>query len=155
MSSTQFWKDSDEAPLPQGLANILAEVTEIDQKLSEIEVELKRMKARRTRLEEIAVEEMTAGGLDGVKVSGRSWRVEDSHHLSVAMDRRDEVLEAARGMGLDVDVLTQVNTARLKALLKEKATEAGKESGRPLSSGTPLEGVVSEYVVSRLRHRAS
>ena len=109
------------------------------------------MKARRTRLEEIAVEEMIAGGLDGVKVSGRSWRVEDSHHLSVAMDRRDEVLEAARDMGLDVDVLTQVNTARLKAMLKEKATEAGKA----LSSGTPLEGVVSEFVVSRLRHRAS
>lgn len=153
----EFWKDSDETeqPLPQGLANILAEISEIDKHKDAVEADLKRMKARRTRLEELAVEEMVSAGLDGVKAAGRSWRVESDHHLSVPMDRRDAVLEAARAMGLDMDVLTQVNTARLKSMLREAATEAGRDTSRPFSADTPLDGLVGEFVQQKLRHRSA
>lgn len=156
MSSPEFWKDSeiDEPPMPTGLAATLEEVTALDKRRDELKLELKRIEARRSRLEDLAVEELTASGIDGVKVAGRSWRVEMDHHLSVPMDRRDAVLEAARGMGLDTDVLTQVNTARLKSVLREAATEAGKDTRRPFSEGTALEGLVSEFTQSKLRHRS-
>lgn len=157
MSSTQFWTDTEdnEPPLPQGLANILTEVADLDKQTDRLKAELKRIVARRSRLEEMAVEEMASSGLDGVKAAGRSWRVEIDHHLSVPMDRRDDALEACRQMGLDTDVLTQVNTARLKALLKEAASEAGRDTRRPFAEGTALDGIVGEYVVSKLRHRTS
>lgn len=156
MSSTQFLTDSEgDDQTPGGLSNILTEISELDGRMDSVEAELKRMKARRTRLADLAVEEMTSGGLDGVKVAGRSWRVEVDHHLSVPMDRRDAVLEAARDMGLDIDALTQVSTARLKTMLKETATEAGRDARRPFSEGTPLDGLVGEYVGYKLRHRTN
>lgn len=152
----EFWKDSEsDKPLPQGLANILEEISDLDKRKERVDAEAKRIAARRTRLEELAVEEMTSGGLDGVKVAGRSWRVETTHHLSVPMERRDAVMEAARGMGLNTDVLTQVNTARLKALLSEAAKDAGMDARRPFTENTPLDGLVGEFVAFKLRHRSS
>ena len=151
----EFWKDSEnEKPLPQGLANVLEEISELDKRKEQVDAEAKRITARRTRLEELAVEEMTSGGLEGVKVAGRSWRVEPTHHLSVPMDRRDAVMKAAESMGLDTAVLTQVNTARLKALLAEAAKEAGTDARRPFTEGTALDGLVGEFVQQKLRHRS-
>ena len=75
------------------------------------------------------------------RVAGRTWRIETDHHLSVSFDKRDEVLAACQELGLDTNVLTTVNTAKLKAMLKEAAQEAGKDSSLPFSQGTALEGI--------------
>ena len=63
-------------------------------------------------------------------------------------------MEAARSAGL-LDAVTQVNTARLKSLLTERAKEAGKDARQPYSDGTEFEGLVGEYVQPVLRHVTS
>jgi hypothetical protein len=60
-------------------------------------------------------------------------------------------MEAARSAGL-LEAVTQVNTARLKALLTERAKEAGTEPSLPYSAGTEFEGIVGEFVSPKLRH---
>jgi hypothetical protein len=102
-------------------------------------------------LEKIAIEEMQGQRLDGVRVAGRSWRVEWEHSCSVTEGTKEAVMEAARKAGC-LDQLTSVNTARLKAVLKEQAKEAGTDASQPWSAGTPFEGLVGEYVAPRLRH---
>lgn len=154
----EFWTESEaeqEAPLPQGLAATLEEITGLDKKLEALGVEVKKTKARRDRLEDLAVEEFKATRMQGVRVAGRAWRIETDHHLSVSFDKRDEVLAACQELGLDTNVLTTVNTAKLKAMLKEAAVEAGKDSSLPFSKGTALEGICGEFTRIRLRHRSS
>tara|TARA_R100000278_G_scaffold92349_1_gene70367 strand:- start:1220 stop:1687 length:468 start_codon:yes stop_codon:yes gene_type:complete len=154
----EFWTESEaeqDVPLPQGLAATLEEITDLDKRLDELGVEIKRIKARRSRLEDLAVEEFKATRMEGVKVAGRTWRIETDHHLSVSFDKRDEVLAACQELGLDTNVLTTVNTAKLKAMLKEAAQEAGKDSSLPFSQGTALEGICGEFTRIRLRHRSS
>ena len=89
--------------------------------------------------------------LDGVRVAGRSWRVEYDHFCSVSEARKQAVMEAAKAAGLE-GTLTTVNTARLKAVLKEMGRAAGKEAGALFSEGTVFEGLVGEHVAPRLRH---
>jgi len=60
-------------------------------------------------------------------------------------------MEAARRAGL-LDAVTSVNTARLKALLTERAKEAGMDASQPYSAGTEFDGLVGEYVAPKLRH---
>jgi len=134
-----------------GLQPMLSEVSEIDRTIDGMEAEIKSLKARRTHLEGLICEEMTTQRLDGVRAAGRSWRVEWDHSMSVPMDRRDAVLEAARQAGCE-DALVQVNTARLKSVLKELAKDAGKDARGLFSDGTPFAGLVSEFVQPRLRH---
>lgn len=109
------------------------------------------LKERREHLERLAVEEMTTQRLDGVRVAGRSWRVEWDHYVSVNEDNRKAVLEAAKERGWDA-ALTTVNTARLKALLKEAAKAAGTDARTPFTEGTSFKGLVGEHVAPRLRH---
>lgn len=134
-----------------GLHGVLAEITDIDKKVAALNAEVDSLKERRTALERLAVEDMTEQRLDGVKVAGRSWRIEWDHSMSVSQDRRDAVLEAARAAGCE-DALVTVNTARLKSLLKEMAKDAGKDARTPFSDGTPFAGIVGEFVQPRLRH---
>lgn len=94
---------------------------------------------------------MTAQRLDGVKVAGRSWRVEFDHYVSVNEDNRKAVLEAAKEEGWDAALIT-VNTARLKSLLKERAKAAGTDARRPFTEGGRFAGLVSEHVAPKLRH---
>lgn len=135
------------------LQSVLAEITALDKKIAEMNGEVDNLKTRRDALEKLAVEEIQAQRLDAVKVAGRSWRIEWSHSCSVPEDRKAAVIEAAKKLGKPelVDALTQVNTARLKAVLKEMAGDAGK--GPTLhSAGTVFEGLVGEYVQPKLRH---
>ena len=60
-------------------------------------------------------------------------------------------MEAARSAGL-LEAVTQINTARLKALLTERAKEAGRDASLPYSAGTEFEGIVSEHVAPKLMH---
>ena len=131
----------------------LAEISEIDKKMVVLNGEIDKLKERRDSLEEIAVEELTTQRLDGVKTAGRNWRVEWTHSFSAPEARKEIVMEAARKAGL-LDAVTTINTARLKALLTEKAKEAGTDPRQPFSAGTEFEGVVGEYVRPVLRHRS-
>lgn len=133
------------------LHTLLAEITEIDAKVAAMNAEIGDLKERRTALEKLACEEMSEQRLDGVRVAGRSWRVEYDHHMSVATDRRDAVLEAARAVGAEETLIT-VNTSRLKSLLKEMAADAGTDARGRWSDGTPFAGLVSEFVAPKLRH---
>ena len=133
------------------LQPVLAEIAELDRQIKELDGQVDALKKRRTHLEKIAIEEMQGQRLDGVRVAGRSWRVEWDHSCSVTEGTKEAVMEAARSSGC-LDALTMVNTARLKAYLKEQAKAAGTDASQPFSAGTPFEGLVGEYVQPRLRH---
>ena len=148
MSSLMELETSQDLP---PLHRALTEIRQIDAKIAEKSAEVDALKERREHLEKLAVEEMTAQRLDGVKVAGRSWRIEHDHYVSVTEDNRKAVLEAAKGEGWDAALIT-VNTARLKTLLKERAKEAGMDARRPFTEGSKFAGLVSEYVAPKLRH---
>ena len=138
---------TDTAPLQSALA----EIAEIDKEVAGLNDQIDKLKERRGKLEEIAIEEMTTGRLDGVKAAGRSWRIEWTHSFSAPEARKAQVMEAARRAGL-LDEVTAVNTARLKALLVEQGKAAGKDARQPYSIGTEFEGLVGEFVRPTLRH---
>ena len=94
---------------------------------------------------------MRTQSFDGLKTAGRSWRVEDVHSCSVSEANKKEVLEIAEREGWR-EAIISVNTARLKALLKERANEQGTSSDTPWTKNTDFSGVVSEYVRPVLRH---
>lgn len=133
------------------LQPVLAEITDLDRQIKELDGQVDALKKRRTHLEKVAVEEMQIQRLDGVRVAGRSWRVEWEHSCSVTEATKDAVIKAAKKAGC-LSQLTSVNTARLKSLLKEQAKEAGTDASQPWSAGTPFEGLVGEYVQPKLRH---
>ena len=133
------------------LQSALAEIAEIDKQVAGLNDQIDRLKERRNHLEGIAIEEMTTGRLDGVKAAGRSWRIEWTHSFSAPEARKEAVMEAARSAGL-LEAVTQVNTARLKALLTERAKEAGRDARQPYSAGTEFDGLVGEFVAPKLRH---
>lgn len=138
---------TDTTPLSEALERIAA----IDREIDAAELTVKELKKKREQLAEIAVEEMTAGRLDGVRVAGRSWRVEWDHSVSATAEKQDAILAAARAAGMESQ-LVGVNTTRLKALLKEMHKAAGKDARQPWADGTPFAGIVSEYVRPVLRH---
>lgn len=133
------------------LSAVLAEIATIDKQMVEANDRIDQLKARRQHLESLAVEEMTTQRLDGVRVAGRSWRVEYDHFMSVTEDRKEAVIAAAMEAGCWKQ-LQAVNTARLKSLLKEMARDAGKDARSRHSDGTAFEGLVGEHVAPRLRH---
>jgi len=133
------------------LSSSLEQIAEIDRQIGVAELEIKDLKKRRDALAEVAVEEMMTGRLDGVRVAGRSWRIEWEHSVSATGEKQDAILAAARDAGLE-EQLVSVNTARLKALLKEMSKESGRDARQPWADGTPFAGIVSEYVRPVLRH---
>lgn len=133
------------------LSSSLEQIAEIDRQIGRAELEIKELKKRRDALAEVAVEEMMTGRLDGVRVAGRSWRIEWEHSVSATGEKQDAILAAARDAGLE-EQLVSVNTARLKALLKEMSKESGRDARQPWADGTPFAGIVSEYVRPVLRH---
>ena len=134
-----------------GLSALLERIAELDKTIGTVSAQVDELQRQRAELESLAVEEIKTQRLDGVRVAGRSWRVEEALRLSVPKDRRDAVLEAARAVGIE-DAITTVATPTLKAWLVERAKEAGREAGRPFSDGTPFSGLVGEFVEMKLRH---
>jgi hypothetical protein len=133
------------------LSEALERITQIDREIDAAELAVKELKKRREALAEVAVEEMTAGRLDGVRVAGRSWRIEWEHSVSATGEMQDAILAAARAAGMEAQ-LVGVNTTRLKSLLKELSKAAGKDARSPWADGTPFAGIVSEFVRPVLRH---
>lgn len=133
------------------LASVLEEIKELDLKIGELDGKLDELKAHRESLAQYACAAMESSGLKGVKVAGRSWRIEEALRLSVTKEQRDAVLAAARSVGIE-DAITTVATVTLKSWLIERAKAAGKESGRSFTDGTPFAGLVGEFVEKKLRH---
>jgi hypothetical protein len=143
---------SEDLVVEPSLTDALAEIAEIDKNVAVLNGEIDNLKERREVLERIAVRAMTEARLDGVKVAGRNWRIEHDHYFSVPADRRDIVMRAAKAAGIPESALIQVNTARLKTLLKEQAKDRDADPRVAYSDGTPFEGLVGEYVNPTLRH---
>lgn len=139
--------DTEAAPLQSALA----EIANLDKAMDELNDRIDELKKRRDHLERIAIEEMTTQRLDGVRVAGRTWRVEWTHSFSAPEAVKEQVMEAARSAGL-LEAVTQINTIRLKSLLAERAREAGRDASLPYSVGTEFEGLVGEFVAPKLRH---
>lgn len=133
------------------LSTALEQISQIDREIDVAELAVKELKKRRDSLANLAVEEMTAGRLDGVRVAGRSWRVEWDHSVSATAENKDAVLAAARAAGMEKQLIG-VNTSQLKSVLKEMHKAAGKDAREPWADGTAFAGLVSEYVRPVLRH---
>lgn len=133
------------------LSSALEQIAQIDREIDAAELTVKELKKKREVLANLAVEEMTAGRLDGVRVAGRSWRVEWDHSISATAEHKDEVLAAARAAGMEKQLIG-VNTSQLKSVLKELHKAAGKDAREPWAEGTPFAGIVSEFVRPVLRH---
>lgn len=144
--------EATEQHLAVGLHDLLTKIAELDKSIASANAQVDDLKGKREHLEKLAIEEMQTSRLDGVKVAGRSWRIEHDHYCSVAEARRAAVIEAAKAAGIGTEGLITVNTARLKAVLKEIAKEAGKAGSERYSEGTAFDGLVSEHVAPRLRH---
>lgn len=147
MNSSPFTDPSTPADLVQRLTEIAA----LDAEIKAAEDKAKELKKRRDSIEKLAVEDITTSGIDGLKVCGRSWRIEWTHSMSATEASKEQILAAMKAMGIDTTTVTQINTARLKALLKEAAEERGIDIRQSWIAGTPLEGVAGEYVAPRLR----
>jgi hypothetical protein len=100
--------------------------------------------------ESLAVEQLAASGLDGVRAAGKSWYVREFFSVSVPTENREAVVEAAKDAGLDD--LIAVNTTTLKSWLTEQR-RAGDGAGESLAAGTAFDGLVTEYREMRLSHR--
>jgi len=144
---------AEEVDVPGSLSDLLAEVSRLRDVKAMAEADLKTVKESLERMERLALEALGASGLDGCKVAGRTWWMEESLRLNVNADQREKVLAAAKLEGIDEEITT-VATATLKAWLAERAKKNGRGRGGSFVAGTAFEGLVSEFVESQLRSRA-
>ena len=105
------------------LSTALEKISQIDREIDVAELAVKELKKKRDVLANIAVEEMTAGRLDGVRVAGRSWRVEWDHSVSATADNKDAVLAAARAAGMKEYLTKPVRREVLQTLLEQYADQ--------------------------------
>lgn len=127
------------------LSETLERVAALYDEKAEVEKVLKGIKQRIEQAESIAVEQLAASGLDGVRAAGKAWYLRDFYSVSIPPDLKADAVRIANENGLEDYV--SVNTASLKAWLKEQHEERG---GETLAAGTPFDGIVSEYHETRL-----
>jgi hypothetical protein len=127
------------------LSDTLERVAELYDEKAEAEKVLKNIKQRIEQAEGIAVEQLAASGLDGVRAAGKSWYLRDFWSVSIPADRKADAVKIANENGLEDYVA--VNTASLKSWLIEQHKERGGDS---LTADTPFEGLVSTYHETRL-----
>ena len=127
------------------LSETLERVAALYDEKAEVEKVLKGIKQRIDQAESIAVEQLAASGLDGVRAAGKSWYLRDFYSVSIPPDRKADAVRIANENGLEDYVA--VNTASLKSWLIEQHKERG---GETLAAGTPWDGIVSEYHETRL-----
>ena len=144
-------KDTGEHKMQNTLSTVLEEIKSLDDEIGTASAHLANMKKKRDSLEKLAIEEIESQRIDGVRVAGRSWRVQEELRLSVPKDQRKAVLDAAGKLGISEEITT-VAIPTLNSWLSERAKEAGREAGQPFAKGTPFDGLVSEYVEPKLRH---
>ena len=127
------------------LSETLERVAELYDEKAKAEKVLKDIKQRIEQAEGIAVEQLAASGLDGVRAAGKAWYLRDFWSVSIPADRKADAVKIARENGMDDFI--GVNTSSLKSWLNEQHKERG---GETLAAGTPWEGIVSEYHETRL-----
>ena len=134
------------------LVKTLEEIEVIDAQIDGVEDSLKELKRKRAKLEELALEEMTAARMErGVPAGARTWRVQWEHSMSVRKDKSDDVMAALRAEGV-LDGMLDVSTAKVKTWLIERATNEKRDARASYVDDTPLAGLVSEFVRPVLRH---
>lgn len=139
--------------IPPGLSDLLATVAQLRIKKEEAEARVKDINAELERNERLAVEALGVSGLDGCRVAGRTWWMQEELRLSVDPGSRERVMEAAKSHGIAAEITT-IATATLKSWLKEQAKLRGRERGSSFVEGTAFEGLVTEFVEPTLRSRA-
>jgi hypothetical protein len=135
---------------PEGLSALLAKLVDRQAARDVVAAQLKTIERELDELESKAAEELGMSGLDGCRVAGKTWWIDEALRLSLTKEHREDLIEAAEAEGLE-DAVT-VNNATVKAWLTERA----KASGCPLEDavkGTRFEGLVGQYVEVRLRSR--
>lgn len=134
------------------LVRTLEEIEGIDSQIDGVEESLKELKRKRAKLEELALEEMTAARMErGVPAGARTWRIQWEHSMSVKKDRLDDVMAALKGEGV-LEGMLDVSTAKVKSWLTERATKEQRDARGSYVDNTPLAGMVSEFVRPVLRH---
>jgi hypothetical protein len=135
---------------PVQLAAILERVASLQAEKDRIANEAKKINKALDEAEQLAVEQLAASGLDGVRAAGKSWYVREFFSVSVPTENREAVVEAAESAGLDD--LIAVNTTTLKSWLIEQRGGDGTADSA-LADGTPFAGLVREFREMRLSHR--
>lgn len=133
------------------LSDRLTEVQSISDEIDGLEEQIKALKKRRTHLESLCVEDLLTSKTERIGAAGRMWRVDWEHSMSSTEARKEDLIAAAEAYGIPPDAITQVNTQKLKSLIKEIAEKQGRDVREAWTAGTPLEGLAGEYVAPRLR----
>lgn len=133
------------------LSDRLTEVQSISDEIEGLEEQVKALKKRRDHLESLCVEDLLTSKTERIGAAGRMWRVEWTHSMSSTEARKEDLIAAAKALGIDADSITQVNVAKLKTIVKELAENQGRDVREKWTTGTPLEGLAGEYVAPRLR----
>jgi len=131
------------------LSAMLERIADLQLEKKRLESEVSKVTATLKDAESLAVEQLAASGLDGVRAAGKSWFVREFFAVSVPTENREAVVEAAKDAGLDD--LIAVNTTTLKSWLIEQRGSDGGEAA--LADGTPFAGMVREFREMRLSHR--
>ena len=129
----------------------LAEIQAIDNTVDGLEEQIKALKKKRDHLEKLCVEDFLTSKTERHGAVGRLWRIEWTHSMSSSEARKEDLIAAAKAYGIPVDAITQVNTAKLKSMVKEIAETQGRDVREKWTDGTALEGLAGEYVAPRLR----
>jgi hypothetical protein len=140
----------EELAPPEGLSALLARLVEQQTARDVVAGKLKAMDKELEELESQAAEQLGLSGLDGCRVAGKTWWIDEALRLSLAGANREELIKAAKAEKLE-DAVT-LNPATVKAWLVERA----KERDCPLEDavkGTRFEGLVGQFVEVRLRSR--
>lgn len=130
----------------------LEAIEAIDKELAKADDVVKELKRRRMALEEIAVEQMAAARMErGVPAGGRTWRIQWEHSMSVTKEKAKELMDYLRSEGV-LEGFLDISTTKVKSWLIEKATQEKRDPKSSYVAGTPVEGLVSDYVRPVLRH---
>jgi hypothetical protein len=148
--SLEDLKDEGSMP-PMQLKDVLEKIVELQGEKDRLSGELKRNNESLSVLENLAVEVMTASGLDGVRAAGKSWFLREFFSVNIPAENRQKVVEAAKAEGLG-DELVTVNTTTLKSWLVERR-DTGSDM-QSLAEGTAFDGLIREFREMRLSHRS-
>jgi hypothetical protein len=137
---------------PEGLSDLLARIVAKQEIRDGIAAQLKSVEKELESLESLASEQLGASGLDGCRVAGKTWWIDEALYVSAPKENREKIIEAAEGEGLQDAV--SVNTATIKSWLSERAKRLDT-SLDDAAVGTKFEGLISQFVKVRLRSRAT
>lgn len=135
-----------------GLSDLLSRLVAKREVRDGIAKQLKQADEELESLESLAAEQLGASGLDGCRVAGKTWWIDEALYISTVSADREKLLAAAKAEGLE-DAIT-VSTTTIKAWLTERAKNSGSNLENA-TAGTKFDGLVSEYVKVRLRSRTT